>query len=75
MTNYAPGSETELSRAVSIRTEIYNMLKLYPLHDLELIKANLQSLHTLQRPAQKSFEQIQTDWANRNLPFVRRDRL
>jgi len=75
MSSYAPGSETDLSRAVSIRMEIYNMLKLYPLHELELIKANLQSLHTLQGPAQKSFEQIQTDWANRNLPFVRRDRI
>jgi hypothetical protein len=41
MTNYAPASETDLSRAVAMRMEIYNMLKLCTLPELEKIRGSL----------------------------------
>ena len=39
--SYAPASETDLSRAVAMRMEIYNMLKLCTLPELEKIRESL----------------------------------
>lgn len=39
--SYAPASETDLSRAVAMRMEIYNMLKLCTLPELEIIRESL----------------------------------
>lgn len=41
MTNYAPASDSDLSRAVAMRMEIYNMLKLCTLPELEKIRESL----------------------------------
>jgi len=49
------------------------MLNLCTLPELEMIKENILSSRTAQRPFQKSLEQIQEDWAKRNLPFAIRE--
>jgi hypothetical protein len=41
VTNYAPGSETDMTRAVAMRMDIYNMLKLCTLPELEIIRESL----------------------------------